>query len=74
MYAYDPQLSIQLAKTHPELFEMRACYNNVYNICGNCPRHANRIDIAIIKTRSSKVQAVISKRWGTTKLWCKISK
>lgn len=32
MYAYDPQLSIQLAKTHPELFEMRACYNNVYNM------------------------------------------
>lgn len=31
MYAYDPQLSIQLAKNHPELFEMRACYNNVYN-------------------------------------------
>ena len=32
MYAYDPQLSIQLAKNHPELFEMRACYNNVYNM------------------------------------------
>lgn len=32
MYAYDPQLSIQLAKNHTELFEMRACYNNVYNM------------------------------------------
>ena len=54
------------------------CYLNEqreeYSPCGNCPRHANRIDIAIIKTMSSKVKAVISKRWGTPKLWCKISK
>lgn len=32
MYAYDPQLSIQLARNYPTLFEMRACYNNVYNM------------------------------------------
>lgn len=32
MYGYDAQLSIQLAKNHSDLFEMRACYNNVYNM------------------------------------------
>ena len=32
MYAYDPRLSIILAKKYPHLFEEQACYNNVYHI------------------------------------------
>lgn len=32
MYDYDPHLSIRLAQNHPDLFEMRACYNNVYHM------------------------------------------
>lgn len=32
MYAYNKQLSLTLARKYPNLFEERACYNNVYNM------------------------------------------
>ena len=47
MYDYDPHLSIRLAQNHPDLFEMRACYNNVYHmVTGFLEELAPRISCA----------------------------